>query len=81
MNQQINGAFEIVKYLSRKFDIDDSHAMKHSIEVFKFATKIYNSEVTLNPCLQKHHNIIVIAAILHDMCDKKYMVEKLVSLL
>jgi HD superfamily phosphodiesterase len=80
MNQEtnivINGAFEIVKHLSRKFDIDDSHAMKHSIEVFKFATRIYNSELQNYPYLQNHQNIIAAAAILHDMCDKKYMPEE-----
>ena len=80
MNQEtnivVNGAFEIVKHLSRKFDIDDSHSMKHSIEVYKFATRIYKSELKQKPYLQNQHNIIVAAAILHDMCDKKYMPEE-----
>jgi len=80
MNQQtnivVNGSFKIVKQLSVEFQIDESHALKHSIEVFNFAKRIYNSELDKNPYLQNQYNIIVAAAILHDMCDHKYISEE-----
>ena len=38
--------------------------------------QIYDSEVINNPYLEKQKEIIYIAAIGHDMCDKKYMDEK-----
>jgi hypothetical protein len=76
MNQLINQSFECVKYMSAKWKIDESHALKHSIEVYRFATNIYNSEVINNSFLKEQQHIINAAAILHDMCDKKYMNEQ-----
>jgi HD superfamily phosphodiesterase len=72
----INAAFNYVVYTSKKFDIDESHSLKHSMEVFHLANKIYDSELPANEFLKKHQNIISISAILHDMCDKKYMNEQ-----
>jgi hypothetical protein len=71
----INGCFEYVVQTSNLYKIDESHALKHSMEVFGFAKRIYESEVSKNPFLEKQKNIIYSAAIGHDMCDKKYMNE------
>ena len=76
MNQLINQSFECVKHMSAKWKIDESHALKHSIEVYTFASKIYDSEVKNNPYLKEQQHIIYSSAILHDMCDKKYMKEQ-----
>ena len=76
MNQLVNQSFECVKYMSAKWKIDESHALKHSIEVYKFASNIYDSEVKYNPYLKEQKHIINASAILHDMCDKKYMKEQ-----
>jgi hypothetical protein len=46
------------------------------MEVFQFANKIYNHEVINNPILVNQKNIIMCSAIIHDMCDKKYMNEQ-----
>jgi len=46
------------------------------MEVFHLANKIYKSEVKDNPFLENQEDIIYVSAILHDMCDKKYMNEK-----
>ena len=46
------------------------------MEVYGFAKKIYNSELSKNPYLEEQKEIIYLAAIGHDMCDKKYMDEK-----
>jgi hypothetical protein len=71
----INHGFKYVIETSKIYNIDESHALKHSMEVYQFAKKIYNSEFIKNPYLDKHKEIIYMAAIGHDMCDKKYMDE------
>lgn len=71
----INAAFKLVIELSRRFDIDESHALKHSMEVYAFTRRIIISETPTYPDLVKQREIIYLAAILHDMCDKKYTAE------
>lgn len=73
MNTIINRAFECVMKITKEHQIDESHALKHSIEVFNVSREILHSELTNNPQLGSQQNIIYCAAILHDMCDKKYM--------
>ena len=72
----INHAFHYVIETSETYKIDESHALKHSMEVYGFAKKIYESERIENPYLEEQQHIIYMAAIGHDMCDKKYMDEK-----
>lgn len=72
----INKGFKYVIETSKIFNIDESHALKHSMEVFGTAKKIYDSEITTNTFLSNQKNIIYMSAIGHDMCDKKYMDEK-----
>jgi hypothetical protein len=72
----INVAFKYVVHTCKKYNIDESHSLKHSMDVFHFANKIYDSELSANPYLLKHQNIIAVSAIVHDMCDKKYMNEQ-----
>ena len=72
----INCGFKYVIDTSNHYKIDESHALKHSMEVYGFAKRIYESEVKNNPQLEQQREIIYMAAIGHDMCDKKYMDEK-----
>ena len=72
----VNHLFCYVIKTSKDYNIDESHALKHSIDVYKFANKIYNSEVKYNPYLKEQKKIIITSAILHDMCDKKYINEQ-----
>jgi len=72
----INSSFKYVIETSKTFNIDESHSLKHSMEVLGYAKKIYESEVKANPYLENQKKIIYMAAIGHDMCDKKYMDEK-----
>lgn len=72
----LNRGFKYVIETSNKYNIDESHSLKHSMEVFGYAKKIYDDEVKNNLLLEKQKNIIYMAAIGHDMCDKKYMDEK-----
>jgi len=68
-------AFQYVIQTCSTYQIDESHALKHSMEVFHMANKIYQKEVVKFPYLQAQQDIIFMSAILHDMCDKKYMPE------
>jgi len=71
----INKLFSYVTIISKKYDIDESHGLSHSMNVLNHAQNIYNSEVSKNPYLEAHQKIIFTSAILHDMCDKKYIDE------
>jgi HD superfamily phosphodiesterase len=72
----LNYLFNFVIITSKLYDIDESHSLKHSMDVYYLSNKIYESEVANNKYLSGHVNIIKISSILHDMCDKKYMNEK-----
>jgi HD superfamily phosphodiesterase len=73
----LNHLFDFVVLTSKEFNIDESHALKHSMDVYYFSNEIFRSEVVKNSYLDNHKKIIDICAILHDMCDKKYMDEKI----
>jgi HD superfamily phosphodiesterase len=72
----VNVAFQYVINTSNKYNIDESHALKHSMDVFHYANKILLSELPNNRFLDKQTDIISASAIVHDMCDKKYVNEK-----
>jgi len=76
LSNLLNIGFKYVIETSYKFNIDESHALKHSMEVYGFAKRIYDSELKQNPFLETQKEIILMSAIGHDMCDKKYMDEK-----
>ncbi len=71
----IDKAFNCVITLCKKYEIDDSHGLKHSMEVYHYAERIVASELPKNPILETQEIVIYTSAILHDMCDKKYMKE------
>jgi len=71
----INRGFRYVMETCDIHKIDESHALKHSMEVYNFAKKIYESELVKNSYLEEQQEIIYMTAIGHDMCDKKYMNE------
>lgn len=73
----LNYLFNYVVMISKMYNIDESHSIKHSMDVYYYANKIYESELTKNPYIKDHKTIIDVSAILHDMCDKKYMDEKI----
>ena len=77
MEALIVKAFDLVMVLCKKFNIDESHSLKHSMEVYNFALRIYEDEIIMNTYLEQQKDIIVLAAILHDTIDKKYVSEEL----
>ena len=68
--------FNFVLLASAKYNIDESHGITHSMNVLHFANEIYEAELPKNPRLYENQKIIYTAAVLHDMCDKKYMDER-----
>jgi len=77
MTQLLNALFQFVMLMTVKHKIDDSHGLKHSMDVLHFAKNIYDSEVMKSTCLREpeQERVIYISAVVHDMCDKKYMEE------
>jgi len=68
--------FQFVMLITARHKIDDSHGISHSMNVLHFAHNIYNDEIFKNPELVSQERLIYVSAIIHDMCDKKYMNEK-----
>ena len=62
-----------VMLISYKYNIDESHSLGHSLEVLNYANNIYESELPHNPQLKLDERAIYVSAIIHDMCDKKYV--------
>jgi HD superfamily phosphodiesterase len=71
-----NELCKFIPFTSKKYNIDSSHDITHSMDVLHYAHNIYKKEVYLNPGIKSHENIIYLASTLHDMCDKKYMKEE-----
>jgi len=69
----ISSLLQFVSFTSQKYGIDESHGLGHSMDVLINTNHIYNSEVTQNPFLRGQERVIYTSAIIHDMCDKKYM--------
>jgi len=68
--------FHYVLLATKKHNIDESHGLSHSMNVLHFANEIYESEVLSKPYLKEQKRVIFVAAVLHDMCDKKYVNEE-----
>lgn len=60
---------------TKKHGIDESHGLSHSMNVLQYANKIYETEVKNYPILKNQEKLIYVSAVLHDMCDKKYIDE------
>ena len=67
---------QFIQLTTKKYNIDDSHGLSHSMDVLHFANQIYQNVVIKNPYIKEQEPIIYTSALLHDMCDKKYMDEK-----
>ena len=75
MDLLLNRAFECVRKLCTLYNIDESHAMKHSMEVFQYTKQYYHRYIHYQPQLEYQQRVMYVAAILHDMCDPKYTTE------
>ena len=68
-----NTLFNFVLCTIAKYNIDESHGLSHSMNVLHNAHTIYQNELKQNPYLKDQEKLIYSSAILHDMCDNKYM--------
>lgn len=71
--------FQYVHITTRKYDIDESHGLSHSMNILRYANAIFEEELKWSPTpdlLKSQEPVIYTAAIVHDMCDKKYRVEQ-----
>lgn len=68
-----NNLFLFIKHKCCECAIDESHAIKHSMDVFNYAHKILEVEKHYKPNLIGQERVIYTSALLHDMCDDKYM--------
>ena len=71
----LNDLFNFILLTTSKHGIDESHDVSHSMNVLHYAQDIYEAQVYVYPPLKHYERVIYIAALLHDMCDKKYMEE------
>ena len=71
----LNDLFNFILLTTSKYNIDESHDVSHSMNVLHYAQDIYEAQVYIYPPLKHYERVIYIAALLHDMCDKKYMEE------
>lgn len=72
----LSKAFNFVIITSKKYNIDESHGLSHSLNVLHYAHKIYRSELKKDDNIKQYKKIIYLSSIIHDMCDKKYMNEQ-----
>lgn len=75
MSSFFDSLLQFVVATSVKYNIDESHGLGHSMDVLYYANKIFDAEIALNPLdlVATHERIIYTAAVVHDMCDRKYM--------
>ena len=71
----LNKLFSYILLATTKHNIDESHGLSHSMNVLLYANQIYQHEVKTHPALKPQKNVIFVSAMLHDMCDKKYVNE------
>jgi HD superfamily phosphodiesterase len=71
----ISKLLHYVLLATKKENIDETHAMSHSLNVINYAYRIFEDELTRSPRLISDQKIIIASAALHDMCDHKYMNE------
>lgn len=73
MKIPFNVLYNFVKISSSKFCIDETHAIRHSMDVCKYANLMYIKELSIYPHIKTQRRVILTSAIIHDMCDSKYM--------
>ena len=72
----LNELFNFVIRTSSAYQIDESHSLRHSMEVYYYSNRLFENKLKLKEIDPSKKKIVDICAILHDMCDKKYMDEE-----
>jgi len=71
MKIPLNKICKFIIQTCKKYNIDDSHGIKHALDVYKYSRFL----VKHGKIPESQENIIYTAALLHDTCDNKYMNE------
>ena len=75
MTNFITQLLRFVALTSTKNKIDETHGLSHAIDVLNYSQKIFKTEVYEFPPLQRYEKVIYTSAVIHDMCDNKYVDE------
>jgi hypothetical protein len=70
MEYNIKSVIDFIKKQCIKYNIDESHGVKHAIGTFVRARDILE---TFNEISAEERKMALYSAALHDMCDSKYM--------
>ena len=62
MKTPYNIIFNFIRHTCHKFSIDDSHGLKHSMDVFKYSQRILKNEIVQKPFLQDQERVIYTSA-------------------
>jgi len=73
----INNAFKLVVKSSKLFNISESCGLKHSMQVFNYASLIYTDECKKSKVSKDYKEIIAVSAILHVMSDTIHINESI----
>ena len=57
----------------KQYQIDESHGLSHALNVLHHSHNILESELQSHPYLEEQRDIIYTSALMHDLCDDKYM--------
>jgi hypothetical protein len=71
----INKLIQFIIQTTKKYNIDDSHGISHSFSILHNTYNILKSEIKKHPYIGMQLKVILVSALLHDMCDKKYVDE------
>jgi len=67
--KNMNALFEFVQATCAKYDIDESHGLKHSYGTVTWAERLMDAYTDISA---DERQLIIYGAALHDMCDSKY---------
>ena len=65
----MNRVYSYIDECCKKYNIDESHGLKHSIDTVAWAKLLIAAEQSCDPAEER---MILYSAALHDMCDAKY---------
>ena len=68
----LNKIFKFITTTCNLYKIDESHGIRHSMDILRVTRNIYNEELQTNSYLCEKDHIVYTSALLHDMCDDKY---------
>lgn len=68
----LNKIFKFITTTCNLYNIDESHGIRHSMDILRITRNIYNEELKYCSYLHDKNHIVYTSALLHDMCDDKY---------